>query len=163
MRFQFKALAENNFDLLHRWLNQDHVARYWDKTQSLEAVQKRYSSYIISSYIFPYIIEQDEHPIGFFQSYRASKIGEGWWENYDDSTWGIDAFIADTSKLNKGIGSQFLKEFSDGLLLKPEVSSIISDPSPENFRAIRAYEKAGFSKLKNITTPDGPALLMLKK
>ena len=39
-------------------------------------------------------------------------------------------------------------------------SKIITDPSPDNKRAIRCYEKAGFVNQGQIVTPDGDALLM---
>jgi aminoglycoside 6'-N-acetyltransferase len=39
---------------------------------------------------------------------------------------------------------------------------MVIDPSPDNPRAIRAYEKAGFEKVGMIDTPDGPALLMAR-
>ena len=38
----------------------------------------------------------------------------------------------------------------------------MTDPDPDNARAIRAYEKAGFSKDRLIDTPDGVALLMVR-
>ena len=39
-------------------------------------------------------------------------------------------------------------------------SRIVTDPA--NTRAIRAYEKAGFEKVRMVDTPDGPALLMTR-
>ncbi|TKW78599.1 MAG: GNAT family N-acetyltransferase, partial [Bradyrhizobium icense] len=37
-----------------------------------------------------------------------------------------------------------------------------TDPDPENPRAIRAYEKAGFEKAGLVDTPDGTSLLMVR-
>jgi aminoglycoside 6'-N-acetyltransferase len=39
---------------------------------------------------------------------------------------------------------------------------VVTDPDPENARAIRAYEKAGFEKRGLVETPDGRALLMVR-
>jgi RimJ/RimL family protein N-acetyltransferase len=41
------------------------------------------------------------------------------------------------------------------------VSSVQTDPSPMNRRAIRCYEKAGFRDVWIVDTPDGEALLMV--
>ena len=39
---------------------------------------------------------------------------------------------------------------------------VITDPDPDNGRAIRAYEKAGFAKEGIVDTREGPALLMVR-
>jgi aminoglycoside 6'-N-acetyltransferase len=38
----------------------------------------------------------------------------------------------------------------------------VTDPDPENGRAVRAYEKAGFERVRLVDTPDGEALLMVR-
>ncbi|NEL52379.1 GNAT family N-acetyltransferase, partial [Escherichia coli] len=43
------------------------------------------------------------------------------------------------------------------------IPRIVTDPSPANARAIRAYEKAGFRRERLVETPDGPALLMSRE
>ena len=40
---------------------------------------------------------------------------------------------------------------------------IVTDPDPANIRAVRAYAKAGFRRERMVDTPDGPALLMVRK
>jgi aminoglycoside 6'-N-acetyltransferase len=39
---------------------------------------------------------------------------------------------------------------------------VVTDPDPDNIRASRAYEKAGFHKDRLVDTPDGRALLMVR-
>jgi aminoglycoside 6'-N-acetyltransferase len=39
---------------------------------------------------------------------------------------------------------------------------VVTDPDPENGRAVRAYAKAGFQRDRLVDTPDGPALLMVR-
>jgi len=48
------------------------------------------------------------------------------------------------------------------LFSDPEVTTIQTDPSPDNPRAIRCYEKAGFRKVRTVTTPDGLAVYMVR-
>ena len=105
----------------------------------------------------------EKKPIGFIQTYQACKVGDGWWKGESEGTWGIDQFIGEKDFLGKGLGSKFISQFTNDLLTKDKVDRIITDPSPNNHRAIRSYEKAGFLRLEEIETPDGAALLMEKK
>ena len=47
-------------------------------------------------------------------------------------------------------------------LLASGIPRIVTDPDPENVRAVRAYAKAGFQSERVVETPDGPALLMVR-
>jgi RimJ/RimL family protein N-acetyltransferase len=54
-----------------------------------------------------------------------------------------------------------VRAFLERLFTDPAVTRIQTDPSPDNARAIRCYQKAGFRAVRAVDTPDGPALLML--
>lgn len=160
--FQFRPLTMADMPLLHGWLNRPHVAARWDGATSLPEVQERYQKHLGSKSVFPHIVEMNGKPIGFIQSYNAELVGDGWWENEPPGTWGVDQYIGEENLIGKGVGSTFIRIFTDQLLKTPGITRIITDPAPDNARAIRAYEKAGFSKIDVIQTPDGPALLMEK-
>jgi aminoglycoside 6'-N-acetyltransferase-1b len=53
-----------------------------------------------------------------------------------------------------------VRQFVRRLLEDPRVTRIQADPSPDNHRAIRCYEKAGFGTVGLVQTRDGPAVLM---
>ena len=54
-----------------------------------------------------------------------------------------------------------VSQFAALLMQDPDVTEIRVDPRPENVRAIRCYAKAGFRAVAPITTPDGPAMMMV--
>ena len=56
---------------------------------------------------------------------------------------------------------RMVKDFVQFLFRDPKVTKIQADPALTNARAIRCYEKAGFRRVGPITTPDGPAMLMV--
>lgn len=71
--------------------------------------------------------------------------------------------MADGDRLGRGVGTAMVSQFVTLLMEEPEVTEIRVDPRPENARAIRCYEKVGFRGAGRITTPDGPALMMVLK
>jgi GNAT superfamily N-acetyltransferase len=109
-----------------------------------------------------YIVLGDGAPIGYIQSYVAMGSGEGWWpDEQDPGVRGIDQFLAHPGQLGRGIGTAMVRAFVQRLFADPSVTRIQTDPSPQNRRAIRCYEKAGFRVAGEIDTPDGRALLMI--
>lgn len=104
-----------------------------------------------------------EEPIGYAQSYVALGSGDGWWEDETDpGVRGIDQSLADPAQLSRGLGTLLVRALVELLFTDPTVTKIQTDPAPENYRAIRCYEKAGFVRQKLITTPDGPAVYMVQ-
>lgn len=149
--------------LLHGWLNAPHVAERWDGPLTLAAVQESYFK-DEGEKCERFLVYLDGQPLAYIQSYIACLCSDGWWEDITDpGTVGIDFFIGEAGKLNHGLGTALLQAFARKLFSNPSVNRIISDPSPENPRSIAALQKAGFTRLGDITTPDGAAVLLEMK
>jgi RimJ/RimL family protein N-acetyltransferase len=159
----FRPLTPADLSLLHQWLNRPHVAQWWDDRTSLVEIEQDFQPLLDNrSTTRPYIVLGDGVPIGYIQSYVAMGSGEGWWEDEEDpGVRGIDQFLAHAVQLGQGLGTRMVRAFVQQLFADPSVTRIQTDPSPENRRAIRCYEKAGFRAVREIDTPDGRALLMV--
>lgn len=159
MKIVFHPIKADDFRLLKIWQSAPHVAEVWGNP----AFEEPYEQYVFRSNdgsVKQFLIEADEEPIGYFQFYWASRVGDGWWEGYDDATVGIDFYIGEVEWLGRGMGLSILEEAKRMLFAMPEVQRIIADPSPRNERIIRLLVKAGFNSMEQIFTPDGTALLM---
>lgn len=166
MTLTFRPMVAADLPLLHHWLHQPHVAEWWggdDIAPSLDDVKQKYLPRLAgSSSVTCYIALLSGEPLGFIQAYIALGSGDGWWEGETDpGVRGIDQFIGDRTRLGQGLGSRMVAAFLCLLFEDPRVTKVQTDPSPSNSRAIRCYEKAGFRAVERITTPDGPALLMV--
>lgn len=160
-------MTESDLPMLHAWLNRPHIVEWWggeDKRPTLGEVLEHYSPRVLAEQaVVPYIAMLDDEPIGYAQSYTALGSGDGWWEDETDpGVRGIDQSLANPSQLNKGLGTTLVRSLVELLFSDPAVSKIQTDPSPNNHRAIRCYEKAGFAQDKIILTPDGPAVYMVQ-
>jgi len=146
----FRPLTAADLPLLQEWVARPHVAEWWDGEIELEQG------------LAQYLATLDGEEIGYIQSYQAAVCHRGgWWlEVSDGGVFGIDQFLADGGRLGQGLGTRMVRAFVERLLADPQVTRVQVDPSPANARAIRSYEKAGFHRVGEIVTPDGPALLM---
>jgi AacA4 family aminoglycoside N(6')-acetyltransferase len=162
----FRPLREADLPLLTDWLNRPHVLEWWsggDAVPDIDDTRRKYLPRMnAASSVKVYIAMLAEEPIGFIQSYVAFGCGDGWWEEETDpGVCGIDQFLCDSGRLGQGLGTRMVGAFVQELLAQPGVTKVQADPDPANARAVRCYEKAGFRPVRRVTTPDGPALLMV--
>lgn len=158
----FRPLTEDDLPLLHSWLQQPHVAQWWDEPSTPQAIRDEYLPVVqgIDS-TRAYLVHDRGRPIGFIQSYVVMDSQDGWWpQESDPGARGIDQFLADPLALNQGLGTAMVRAFIERLFQDPAVAVVQTDPAPHNGRAIRCYEKAGFRRVGIVDTPDGAALLM---
>jgi aminoglycoside 6'-N-acetyltransferase Ib len=162
----FRPLRPDDLPMLHEWLSRPHVREWWGDPGPLEAVTADYAPAIRGAVgQWCYIATWDDEEIGFIQSYSVvTSHAHGWWlDEHDPGVFGIDQFIADPTRLGRGLGSAMVDAFVSKLFRNSAITCIQTDPSPDNARAIRCYEKARFRAIRKVETPDGPALLMMRR
>ena len=161
----FRPLTAADMPMLHEWLLRPHVAEWWDGTPTLAEVEADYLPRTDGrDTTLAYVALRHAAPIGFIQSYVVMGSGGGWWpDETDPGARGIDQFLADGASLGRGLGTAMVRAFVDTLFADPAVTRVQTDPDPRNARAIRCYEKAGFRALRELDTPDGRALLMVRE
>jgi len=162
-----RPLTEEDLPMLHGWLNRPHISEWWggeEECPTLDDVREHYLPEVLAAEsVTAYIAMFEGRPIGYAQSYIALGSGGGWWEDETDpGVRGIDQSLADPAQLNRGLGTLLVRALVAKLFSDPAVSKIQTDPAPDNHRAIRCYEKAGFAKQGIVQTPDGPALYMVQ-
>lgn len=163
-----RPMTEADIPLLHAWLQRPHIVRWWggeaERPKSLAETRANYLPRVLAEeQVTPYIAMLGDRPIGYAQSYVAMGSGDGWWEEITDpGVRGIDQSLGDEADLGRGLGTRLVTALCELLFRDPQVTRIQTDPDPTNGRAIRCYEKAGFRALREIVTPDGPALYMVR-
>jgi aminoglycoside 6'-N-acetyltransferase len=158
MTITFKPLNKIHFPLFLKWLETPHVKRWWDQDViwSLDLIEEKYGSYV-NGYklvdsepksVKAYIVYFSETPMGYVQLYdvydfpRAQPL-----VGLPKPLAGIDLFIGEEDYLGKGIGPQVIQSFLKKILDKG-YQHVFVDPDAANITAIKAYEKAGFKKVK---------------
>jgi aminoglycoside 6'-N-acetyltransferase len=156
--YQFRPFTTADLALIRQWLAMPHVIEWWgDPAQQYDLV----SGDLAEPAMAQYIVETDGRPFGYLQCYDVSAWTEPAFGPQPDGTRAIDQFIGRPDMIDRGHGSGFIRSFVDGLL-QDGVPRVITDPHPENARAIAAYQKAGFARQRIVDTSDGPTLLMVR-
>lgn len=156
--YGFRAVTERDLPLLRRWLDEPHVREWWgDPDEGIAEIRQAMEEVSVE----PLIVELANRPIAYLQSYDPHLEDDHPYADQPFGTLGIDISIGEPDLLGKGHGSAIVAQFAEQLF-EEGAPRLIIDPHPTNIRAIRAYEKAGFTAFDTRTTIYGPALMMAR-
>ena len=123
--------------MLADWLRQLAVARWWGGPDRQIALIR---DDIPDGLMGQVIAMRGQTLLGYAQSYPAHHWPAPHFAHLPAETIALDVFNGPDGW---GQGSEWLRALGD--LLRARTAILVIDPDPENQRAIRAYEKAGFS------------------
>ena len=155
--YQFRPMSADDLPLVREWLALPHVTEWWgDPNEQFGLVSGDMNEPAMDQYI----VDIDSTPLGYLQCYRLTDWNTGFGPQ-PEGTRGIDQMIGVPEMVGRGHGSAFIRVFIEDLLAAG-TPRVVVDPDPDNARAIKAYEKAGFHQDHLVDTPDGVALLMVR-
>ena len=147
---------------MRRWLLEPHVRRWWD-----DGVHDPYPDAELDHYrdairgldrTYRYVAWLGDRPIGMLQHYliddhsdyaRTLALGE--------RAVGVDLFIGEADLIGRGHGPAMLRQFLRDVALPFHGTNVcVIGPTAGNKSAIRAYEKAGFKRLREVRVPGEP-------
>lgn len=161
---KFRSLASTDLRLLHQWLQEGPVLKWYAKQlMTFDQVKRKFLPYVQGKRkTKAFIILFSKQPIGYIQTYRAVDYPK--WNKFikaDKFTAGLDLFIGENDFRGRGLGSEIIREFLKQIVFQwPLILTCIGGPDPANTASKRALEKAGFKFWKTIHPPEGEEYLM---
>jgi aminoglycoside 6'-N-acetyltransferase len=155
--YTFRPLSVADLPTLCRWLAMPHVRQWWgdpEKQFGLVSEDMDHPS------MQQFIVASGESPFAYLQCYDPAAWPDNGFGKQPDGARGVDQFIGEPHMVGRGHGSALIRAFVMDLL-QQGAPRVITDPDPQNRRAIRAYKKAGFREDRLVDTPDGRAMLMV--
>ena len=154
---------------MRRWLVEPHVERWWNdgvKTPYPDAEIEEYREAIQGKDpTYRYLTQIDTRPVGLIQHYRIADSPE-----YAEAlalgedAIGVDLFIGEPELIGRGHGAAMLRQFLREVAFPFHGLDVcVIGPSVKNVAAIRAYEKAGFHRLREAVVPEEPDLELLMR
>ena len=155
--YAFQPMTPDHLPMIRRWLETPEVVRWWGQPDEQYLLV---SGDLDHPDMDQFVVAIGDRPFGYIQCYALSTWNQAFGPQ-PEATRGIDQFIGEPDMIGRGHGSDFIRQFADGLLASG-IPRIVTDPDPDNVRAVRAYAKAGFERDRIVETPDGAALLMVR-
>ena len=152
--YHFRPMSEPDLPTVRAWQAAPHVRQWWDDKPLTLASEDEPATK-------QYIVAIDGQSFAYLQCYLQSAYPHNGLGTHPPGTRGIDQFIGEPDMVGRGHGSALVRAFVDGLVTAG-VPRVITDPALANARAIAAYVKAGFRREREVDTPDGRALLMVR-
>ena len=153
--YRFRPVTAADLPLLREWRSRPHVRSWWgppDDEDPAEALADPDTA--------AWIVVHGGRPFAYAQDYDLRAGADHPFARLPAGSRGIDQLIGEPDMIGKGHGSAFVRAHCDRLFAGG-APAIGTDPHPDNVRAIRAYEKAGFAAGAGpVETRWGLALLM---
>lgn len=167
IRVAFRPMQDSDITTLARWVKTPAVAEWWrdEAAMSLaELAQKMAPRILHEEKVSPFIFSLNGEDAGYIQSYLIDDWPESGAMHDVPGAVGVDILIGEEHWLHKGHGAQVLTDFMERYVFDdPTVRTCVIDPEVINVIAIRAYEKAGFRRVKDVVSPrDGRTYTMMR-
>ena len=164
--FTFEPVTPAHRAMLKGWLSTPEAQRWWgDPDTEIDLIYAGEATGESRGFIAHH---RQIGPFAYIQCWDCAMVPphllteEPWVADQAPGTWGVDITIGDPTLLGKGWGSQAVRAFCDRLFAEG-VPRLIIDPDATNLRAVRAYEKAGFTRFDQSTAPDGSVTLLMER
>jgi aminoglycoside 6'-N-acetyltransferase len=155
--YVFRQVVQEDIAMLDIWLRTPAVVRWWGEPEGQARLLEEDLS---DPRMTMRIVSFHGRPFAYAQHYAVHTWPHPHFACLPTGSRAIDAFIGESDMVGKGHGSAFLRLLAEQLI--DEGAPLVAiDPHIHNFRARRAYEKAGFRYQCEVMTGEGPAMLMI--
>jgi RimJ/RimL family protein N-acetyltransferase len=162
----FRPLSVRDLPLLYDWLGREHVRRWWgDLGDYDEAVEEYLAAIEGRDPADVYAIVLGAEAVGLVQTYvladypaYAALVDAG------DGAAGLDLLLGEAGLTGSGLGTHVIRTFaSEVVFARAETRACVADPDVRNQASIRAFEKAGFQRVRDFHDPDDGELHALMR
>ncbi|MFI6476436.1 GNAT family N-acetyltransferase [Nonomuraea sp. NPDC050663] len=160
----WRRLDHDDLPLLKSWLEQPHVARWWNHETSMEAVQRDFGPSVRGEEPGEdLLVFLDGHPLGLVQRSRLADYPEELAPlkeivDVPEGAVQIDYLIGDPARVGRGLGTSMIGAVLDRTWSElPQATCVVVPVSAANIASWRALEKAGMRRVgEGDLEPDNP-------
>jgi aminoglycoside 6'-N-acetyltransferase len=157
MDVSFRPLTEADLLLVHEWLGREHVQRWWGEPGDLDGTIEHYGPSLDGRDPTDlYAIVVDGRDAGMIQTYIVADYPEyAALIGVEENVAGLDLFLGEQALLGRGLGTEIIGRFvSEVVWARGETFACVADPDVDNVASLRAFEKAGFERVREFVDPE---------
>jgi len=150
-KITIRLLTIDDALFLVKWLSDPVVLQYYQgRDQPYDINMVRQHFFERKQEITQCIIQYEGIAIGYIQFYPVfdAERTEYGYDDFEGTVYGMDQLIGEPEYWNRGIGTELIQSMVNYLIQHERVDKIVMDPQTWNHRALRVYEKCGFSVKK---------------
>lgn len=160
--FRAVGVEGPELDLVHRWMNTDHVAIRWDQAWSREHWAAEIAGQLAGSHSRPWVVSRDGHDVAYVEVYRPARDVVALHYDAAAADLGVHIAIGDPALTGRGLGTAVIRAVTDGLFeASPACARVLADPEAGHTVARAMFARAGFTLLVEVELPHKRAALML--
>ncbi|TDD67547.1 GNAT family N-acetyltransferase [Jiangella aurantiaca] len=164
MTLTFRPVTRADFALLRRWLEQPHVARWWNHATTSEALDRDFGGTADGTEPGEDLLALDDgEPVGLVQRSRLVDFADYRDEfaaltDVPDGAVTIDYLVGDPGRVGRGLGTAMIRAVvADTWRAYPRAPAVLVAVVAANARSWRALERAGFRRVaEGPMNPDNP-------
>ena len=145
--FAVRAMTRGDFPDVARWVNEPHVARWWDEHRSPDQVADHYGPAVRGEEpTRMWVWEVNGRSVGFAQDYRIGDHPEYALLSSRPDAVGVDYALGDPAFVGRGLGTSLLWVFLRDIVgpAYAEVGELFAAPDHRNAASLRVLAKLGF-------------------
>ncbi len=155
--YAFRPATRPDLPLLRQWLRTPEVVRWWGDPEEQAALLR---DDLAEPRMVMRIVSLAGRPFAYAQDYAVDAWPQPHFAHLPPGSRAINSFIGEPEMIGRGHGSRYLRLLAERL--RREGAPLVAiDPDADNFRARRAYAKAGFRGDTVVESSEGPAILMV--
>jgi len=157
-RFSVRPMTLGDLPDVTRWVNEPHVAKWWDENRTSEQVAGYYGPALRGDDPTRlWIWEVNGRSVGFVQDYRISDHPEYLLLCSRPDAVGFDYVIGETAFVGRGIGTALLWVFLRDIVWPayPGVTEFFAAPDHRNGASLRVLAKLGLTRGLWFDEPQG--------
>lgn len=154
--------ADRDLAVIHRWMNDPVVARYWGLDGPAERTADHLAEQRALPHTEPYLARLSGRAVGYWEIYRAAEDRLAALHQAGPDDIGIRLLIGEPDLRGLGLGSLLLKALCDEIQRESRCR-VVAAFDERNIAAVRAFVAAGFVPSGTITLSEGRVTLVIRE